>query len=111
MKEISKVRRPLPLWISMGIKRKATFLGVLMNYPQVLFVKKDLCTGDIGIRNGRLDEGNNDVEFFLEIADLSDKTYYKSAVIKGEFTVKVGETVISPEDPSTPLHVATIVKI
>ena len=59
-----------------------------------------------------LDEENNDVEFFLEIADLSDKTYYKSAVIKGEFTVKVGETVlISPEDPSTPLHVATIVKI
>ena len=42
---------------------------------------------------------------------MKRKTYYKSAVIKGEFTVKVGETVISPEDPSTPLHVATIVKM
>ena len=40
------------------------------------------------------------------------RKYYTSAVIGGEFIVKVGETVlISPDDPSILLHVATIVKM
>ena len=55
-------------------------------------------------------KGNHkDVEWLGEAVATKKKTYYKSAILDGELTVSVGDTVlIQPSDPSIPLYVATI---
>ena len=55
-------------------------------------------------------KGNHkDVEWLGEAVTAKRKTYYKSAILDGELTVSIGDTVlIQPSDPSTPLYVARI---
>lgn len=63
-------------------------------------------------KKSKVQHSDADVKWEGEGEKIKRKTYYKSAVIGGEFTVANGDTVlISPEDPSTPLYVASVVNM
>ena len=52
---------------------------------------------------------HKDVEWEGEGIKKGRKTYYKSAVLDGDLTITLGDTVlIQPSDPATPLYVAIV---
>ena len=58
------------------------------------------------------DNSNQDVKFIGAGHKEGRRTYYRSAILNGDLTVTIGDTVLlQPHDPSIPLYVARVAKI
>ena len=58
------------------------------------------------------DNSNQDVKFIGAGHKEGRRTYFRSAILNGDLTVTIGDTVLlQPHDPSIPLYVARVAKI